>query len=98
MAIVLDLYSRRVVGWSMSASMGAQLVLDALFMALWRRGKPKQLMHPSDLGSQYTSEDFQRLLAADGIVVQHELPRGLLGQCRDGKLLLVVEPGRTSRR
>jgi putative transposase len=67
-AVVLDLYSRRVVGWSMSAQMSAQFVLDALLMALWRRGKPKELLHHSDQGSQYTSEDFQRLLAAQGIV------------------------------
>jgi len=66
-AIVLDLYSRRVVGWSMSESMSAQFVLDALIMALWRRDKPSQLIHHSDQGSQYTSEDFQRLLSAQGI-------------------------------
>jgi putative transposase len=40
---------------------------DALMMALWRRGKPTELLHHSDQGSQYTSEDFQRLLAAEGI-------------------------------
>ena len=50
-AVVLDLYSRRAVGWSMSSSMTAQLVIDALMMALWRRGKPTQLMHHSDQGS-----------------------------------------------
>jgi putative transposase len=38
--VVLDLFSRRVVGWSMSATMAAQLVTDALIMAIWRRGKP----------------------------------------------------------
>jgi putative transposase len=64
---VLDLYSRRVVGWSMQKEMTAQLVMDALLMALWRRGKPKALLHHSDQGSQYTSEDFQRLLAHHGI-------------------------------
>ena len=51
-AVVLDLYSRRAVGWSMSSSMTAQLVIDALMMALWRRGKPTSLMHHSDQGSQ----------------------------------------------
>ncbi len=64
---VMDLYSRRIVGWSMSESMNAQLVLDALLMALWRRGRPHQLLHHSDQGSQYTSEDFQRLLREQGI-------------------------------
>jgi putative transposase len=66
-AVVLDLYSRKVVGWSMSAQMTAQLVIDALLMAIWRRGKPIELLHHSDQGSQYTSEDFQRLLAAQGV-------------------------------
>jgi putative transposase len=66
-AVVLDLYSRKVVGWSMSAQMTAQLVIDALVMAIWRRGRPVELLHHSDQGSQYTSEDFQRLLAAQGI-------------------------------
>jgi putative transposase len=66
-AAVLDLYSRRVVGWSMNSQMSAQLVIDALLMAVWRRGRPKALLHHSDQGSQYTSEDFQRLLAANGI-------------------------------
>jgi putative transposase len=67
-AAVMDLYSRRIVGWSMSGSMTAQLVSDALLMALWRRGKPDELLHHSDQGSQYTSEDFQRLLRDHGIV------------------------------
>ena len=67
LAVVLDLYSRRAVGWSMHASMTAQLVIDALMMAIWRRGKPSMLMHHSDQGSQYTSEDFQRLLTDQGI-------------------------------
>jgi len=66
-AVVLDLYSRRVVGWSMQSSMTAQLVADALMMAVWRRGRPMELLHHSDQGSQYTSEHFQRLLAEQGI-------------------------------
>ena len=66
-AVVLDLYSRRVVGWSMQAGMTSQLVADALMMAVWRRGKPVELLHHSDQGSQYTSEHFQKLLAEQGI-------------------------------
>jgi putative transposase len=66
-AAVVDLFSRRVVGWSMSATMTAQLVTDALVMALWRRGKPDAVLHHSDRGSQYTSEPFQRLLADHGV-------------------------------
>ena len=67
-AAVLDLYSRRIVGWSMHDSMTAQLVADALMMAVWRRGRPQELLHHSDQGSQYTSEHFQKLLAEQGIV------------------------------
>ncbi len=66
-AVVIDLYSRRVVGWSMRPSMTADLVTEALMMALWRRGKPDALMHHSDRGSQYTSEQFQRLMAEHGV-------------------------------
>ena len=66
-AAVLDLFSRRVVGWSMKAERDASLVIDALMMAVWRRGKADALLHHSDQGSQYTSEQFQRLLADNGI-------------------------------
>jgi putative transposase len=66
-AAVVDLFSRRVVGWSMSATMTAQMVTDALIMAIWRRGKPEALLHHSDRGSQYTSEPFQRLMADHGV-------------------------------
>ena len=45
----------------------AQLVTDALVMAIWRRGKPDTVLHHSDRGSQYTSEPFQRLLADHGV-------------------------------
>lgn len=66
-AAVLDLYSRRIVGWSMQASMTSQLVVDALMMAVCRRGKPVSLLHHSDQGSQYTSAHFQGLLQEQGI-------------------------------
>jgi putative transposase len=66
-AAVIDLFSRRVVGWSMSATMTAQLVTDALLMAIWRRGKPDALLHHSDQGSQYTSEQFRQLMADNGV-------------------------------
>ena len=64
---VIDLFSRRVVGWSMSDTMAAQLVTDALMMAIWRRGKPDALLHHSDQGSPYASEQFQRLMADNGV-------------------------------
>jgi putative transposase len=50
-AAVVDLLSRRVLGWLMSAMMTAQLVTDALVMAIWRRGKPDGLLHHSGRGS-----------------------------------------------
>ena len=66
-AVVLDLYARRVVGWSMHATMTAQLVTDALTMAVWRRSPNAALLHHSDQGTQYTSEPFQRLLRELGV-------------------------------
>lgn len=66
-AVVLDLFSRRVVGWSMQAAMTAQLVTDALVMAVWRRGATTALIHHSDRGAQYTSAPFQRLLREIGV-------------------------------
>ena len=65
-AVVIDLYSRKVVGWSISASMTSALVIDALTMAVWRRGKPTQLLHHSDQGGS-TRAELQRLLADQGI-------------------------------
>jgi putative transposase len=51
----------------MNANMMLQLVIDALFMAIWRRGRPDALLHHSDQGSQYTSEQLQRLMETNGI-------------------------------
>ena len=67
LAVVLGRFARRVVGWSMKNAITADLVTNALVMAIWRRGKPDELMHHSDQGSQYTSEQFQRLMADHGI-------------------------------
>ena len=66
-AVVLDLFSRRVVGWSMSTQMTAQLVTDAMMRAIWRRGPKEALLHLSERRSQYTSEQFQQLLAHHGV-------------------------------
>lgn len=62
LAVVLDLYSRRIVGWAMSDSLHRQLVIDALQMALTARQPPPGLLHHSDRGSQYASEEYQALL------------------------------------
>ena len=63
MAVVIDLFSRQVVGFAMSERMTWQLVIDALRMAWFRRPGPGLIFH-SDRGSQYASGDFQRLLRA----------------------------------
>jgi putative transposase len=67
LAVVIDLCTRKVVGWSMSSRMKAQLVCDALQMAIWRRRPKAGLIHHSDRGSQYASKVFKRLLKAHGI-------------------------------
>ena len=90
-AAVVDLFSRRVVGWSMTAAMTAQLVTDALVMAIWRRGKPDALLHHSDRGSQYTSEQFQRLMADHGVVCSMSRSGNVWDNAGDGELLLVIE-------
>jgi putative transposase len=69
LAAVLDIFSRRVVGWSMSQRIKTDLVADALQMALNRRETGADLLHHSDRGSQYTSKDYQRLLQQHGITV-----------------------------
>jgi transposase InsO family protein len=66
-AVLLDLYSRKVVGWAMSDSMDKQLVIDALEMALGRRQPAVGLIHHSDRGSQYASHAYRGLLAGHGI-------------------------------
>lgn len=62
LAVVMDLYSRAIVGWSMDKRMTQQLVSDALTMALFRRGFPKGVIIHSDRGSQYCSRAYQRLI------------------------------------
>ncbi len=69
LAGVLDLYSRKIVGWSMADHLGWELVGDALDMGLWRRQPPKGLLHHSDRGVQYACDDYQGLLDRHGIVV-----------------------------
>jgi putative transposase len=67
LAVVIDLFSRRVVGFSMNEQMTRQLVIDALRMAWFRRRPAAGLIFHSDRGSQYASEDFQRELKAFGM-------------------------------
>ena len=68
LAVVVDLFRRKVVGWSRDDSMESRLVVDALSMALARRRPGAGLLAHSDRGSQYASEHYQRVLSAEGIV------------------------------
>ncbi len=68
LAVILDLASRRVVGWSMQATLEASLVIDALRMALEARCPSNGLLHHSDRGVQYAAFDYQRLLARHQII------------------------------
>ncbi len=79
LAVVEDLYSRMVVGWSMAETMTSRLVVDALEMAVRRRLPGEGLLAHSDRGSQYASDHYQRLLARHGI----ECSMSGVGQCWD---------------
>jgi len=67
MAVVIDLFSRKVVGWSMHSRITKELVLNALLMAMWRRNPQNKVMVHSDQGSQYTSHDWQSFLKDNGL-------------------------------
>jgi transposase InsO family protein len=62
LAVVMDLFSRQIIGWAMEKNMTKQLVMDALSMALWRRKPAAGLLHHSDRGSQYACHDYRKLL------------------------------------
>lgn len=81
-AVVLDAYSRRVVGWAMADHIRAELVVEALQMALWNRRPAPGLVHHSDQGSQYTSLAFGRTLRAAGVVAS----MGSVGDAYDNAL------------
>ncbi len=68
LAVILDLFSRRVVGWAVSERLERGVALDALQMALTDRQPPQGLLHHSDRGSQYASHEYQQLLAAWGVL------------------------------
>lgn len=79
LAVVLDLFSRRIVGWAMSARMTSDLVLDALHMAIRERKPAVGLIHHSDRGSQYTGAPYQELLKSH----QFEVSMSGTGNCYD---------------
>jgi len=68
LAVLIDLYSRAVVGWAMSERMTAQLANDALMMAIWKRRPPQGLMTHSDRGSQYASALYQKTIKDNGFI------------------------------
>jgi putative transposase len=68
LAIVVDLYSRNIVGWAMSGRMKRGLAMDALQRAITLRRPPPGLIHHSDRGSQYCCGDYRRLVAASGVI------------------------------
>jgi transposase InsO family protein len=68
LATVIDLYSRKVVGWSMAANMKAELVNNALLMAIWKRKPGKGLIWHTDRGSQYASGSHLRIIKQHGII------------------------------
>jgi transposase InsO family protein len=67
LAVVLDLYSRKVIGWSISERMTVRLTCDALRMALQRRGRPRAVIVHSDRGSQYCAKEYRALLTEHGL-------------------------------
>ena len=79
LAVVIDLYSRRVVGWSMQSRQTTDLVLQALLMAVWRRKPRNKVLVHSDQGSQFTSMDWASFLKANNL--EHSMSRR--GNCHD---------------
>ncbi|MBU1285786.1 IS3 family transposase [Pseudomonas sp. NPDC079086] len=68
LAVVLDLFSRQVIGWSMKPQMTSDLAIDALLMAVWRRKPKQEVMIHSDQGSQFSSGDWQSFLKANNLL------------------------------
>jgi len=81
-AVVLDVFSRRIVGWSMASHLRTELVLDALEMAIWHRDPEPGLVHHSDQGCQYTSLAFGRRCKQAGIAPS----MGSVGDCYDNSM------------
>lgn len=68
LAVMIDLYSRQVIGWAMSDRNDTKLVVDALMMALWRQGKPRDVIVHSDQGSTYAAADYRKLLSDHDLI------------------------------
>ena len=83
LCVVIDLYSRLVVGWSMSAVQDRQLVLQAVLMALWQREERSPVILHSDRGCQFTSDEYQRFLKGHNLVCS----MSAVGSCADNALV-----------
>ena len=83
LAVVMDLYSRRIIGWAMDRRVGRHLPVDALTMALGYRQPEGSLLHHSDRGPQYTSDDFRDVLKQHGI----ECSMSARGSCYDNAVV-----------
>jgi transposase InsO family protein len=68
LAVIIDLFSRKVVGWAVNSQLKASLALEALRMAYWRQKPAKGLVHHSDRGVQYASHDYQQALTTYGMI------------------------------
>ena len=79
LAVIIDLYSRRVIGWATQSRQPTDLVLQALLMAVWRRKPKRRVLIHADQGSQYTSKDWAAFLRAHNI--EHSMSRR--GNCHD---------------
>ena len=79
LAVVIDLYSSLVIGWSMSQRMEKQLVVQAVLMALWQKKEAGNVILHSDRGSQYTSHEYQLFLSTHGVVSS----MSAVGSCYD---------------
>jgi putative transposase len=79
LAVVLDLFSRQIIGWSMKPQMTSDLAIDALLMAVWRRKPKQEVMIHSDQGSQYSSTDWRSFLKANNLIAS----MSRRGNCHD---------------
>ncbi|WP_092271200.1 IS3 family transposase [Pseudomonas prosekii] len=79
LAVVLDLFSRQIIGWSMKSQMTSDVAIDALLMAVWRRKPKQEVMIHSDQGSQYSSSDWRSFLKANNLVAS----MSRRGNCHD---------------
>ncbi|MGI4521246.1 IS3 family transposase [Klebsiella pneumoniae] len=79
LAVVVDLFSRKIIGWSMQSRMTKDIVLNALLMAVWRRNPQTKVLVHSDQGSQYTSHEWQSFLKSHGL----EGSMSRRGNCHD---------------